>query len=68
MKYYVQVMKPGTGEKWHQVNSWTNKNAAIGDAQHTYSNRDNPASRDVMAVRVVQGKRNPIVIFERITS
>lgn len=68
MKYYVQVMRPGTGGQWQQVNWWTNRNAAIGDAKHTYSNRDNQSSQDVMAVRVVQGKRKPIVIFERITS
>jgi hypothetical protein len=68
MKFYVQVMRPGTGGKWRQVNSWTNKAAAIDNATSAYANRDNPASRDVMAVRVVQGKRNPVVLFERITS
>ena len=68
MKFYVQVMRPDTDGKWKQVNSWTNKAAAISDANNTYANRDNMQSRDVMAVRVVQGKRNPVVVFERITS
>lgn len=68
MKYYVQVMRPGTGEQWQQVNWWTNKTAAINDAKHRYSNPDNLSSQNVMAVRVVQGKRNPVVVFERIAS
>jgi hypothetical protein len=68
MKYYVQVMRPNTDEIWQQVNWWTNKSHAIQDAQHTYANPDHPASRNVMAVRVVQGKRQPIVIFEKVTS
>ena len=68
MKYYVQVMRPDTSGEWHGVNWWTNKTAAINDAKHTFVNRDNPASADVMAVRVVQGNRHPVVVFERITS
>jgi hypothetical protein len=68
VKYYVQVMRPGTGDQWQPVNHWTNKAAAINDAKHTYANRDNLSSQDVIAVRVVQGKRNPIMVFERITS
>ena len=68
MKYYMQIMKPGTGDRWQQVNYWTNKAAAISDALHTYGNTDNMASQNVMAVRVVRGKRNPVVVFEKITS
>lgn len=68
MKFYVQVMRPDTNGQWKQVNYWTNEAAAVGDAKHTYGNRDNPASRGVMAVRVVRGKRQPVVVFERITS
>ena len=68
MKYYVQVIRLDTDGQWKQVNWWMNKAAAIGDAKHTFDNPDNPASRNVMAVRVVRGKRQPVVVFERITS
>ena len=68
MKYYVQVLRAGANGKWKQVNSWYNPQHAIQDAENTFANRDNYASRDVMAVRVVKGKRSPVVIFERITS
>jgi hypothetical protein len=40
----------------------------MNDAKHTYGNPDHPASRSVMAVRVVRGKRQPVVVFERLTS
>jgi hypothetical protein len=68
MKYYVQVLRPEADGQWQQVNQWTNQAAAIQDAKHTYGNPDHPASRNVMAVRVVRGKRQPVVVFERLTS
>jgi hypothetical protein len=68
MRYYVQVLRPEADGQWQQVNWFTNKGAAMNDAKHTYGNPDHPASRSVMAVRVVRGKRQPVVVFERLTS
>lgn len=68
MNFYVQVQRPGTDGKWQNVDRWRNQAYAIQEAIHTFANRDNPQSRDVMAVRVVKGKRKSEVVFERITS
>ena len=68
MKFYVQVMRTNDGSHWHQVNVWSNQAAAISDAKHTYANRDNIQSQNVMAVRVVKGKRNAVVVFEQTLS
>lgn len=67
MKFYVQVQRDGC-DQWCRVNSWCNKNAAVGDAQHTYLNKDNPCSRGVTAARVVHGKRKPVVVFQAVAS
>ena len=68
MRYYIQVMRPDTGGQWKQVKSWTKEVDAIMDAKNTFINHDNVRSQNVMAVRVVKGKRNPVEVFERITS
>lgn len=68
MKFYVQVQRAETGGQWKQVNAWTNEAHAIQDATHAWGNSDNPQSANVMAVRVVKGKRKPEIVYERITS
>ena len=65
--YYVQVMKPGIGDEWHQVNAWRNQATAIGDAKQRWANRATPAS-NLTAIRVVKGRSNLVVVFERITN
>lgn len=61
MKVYIQINRDGDW-KWLGRHS---EGIARGMVDHVYGNKDNPASRGVTAVRVVTGKRNPVVLYER---